>query len=366
MFACPHCQTPLRKVKHGGAVFWLCPSCDGRMATVYLLRRFIDRKFMAELVRRAMSPQAEGARRCPSCSRRMDELTVPSATGALTLDFCRICKNVWFDKGEFESAPPIPPQPVPVEAALPAVKPPMPVGEKETWEREGGIDMNWTTTVQRAVAFFAFPYEVDSQRFNRWPVITWMAGIIILCLSLLGFHNYQNVLADWAFIPAQWSRNYGATVFGSFFLHSGPLHLFGNLYFLLMAGDNVEDDLGHAGMLMLLAGAALAGDAAMVLLKPDSMLPCIGASGGISGVLTYYALKFPHNRIGVILFRGVFWFRTWAHRYENPAWMIFVYWIGLQAVGFSLEMKGIGHVAASAHLGGAAVGLLAWTIWRNK
>jgi membrane associated rhomboid family serine protease len=92
----------------------------------------------------------------------------------------------------------------------------------------------------------------------------------------------------------------------------------------------------------------------------DSMLPCIGASGGISGVIVFYALQFPGSRLGMF-FRWGFFFR-WV---TFPAWIGIVFWIGMQIFISFLQVSGLSNVAGLAHLGGAAAGLGAWAVHRQ-
>ena len=161
-------------------------------------------------------------------------------------------------------------------------------------------------------------------------------------------------------IPAQLWRHDGATLATSFFLHAGLWHLIGNVYFLLIFGDNVEDDLGRWGCAAMLAISAFVGDLWHILGDPQSTIPCIGASGGISGIITYYALRFPRARLG-FLFRYFFYFR-WVH---VPAYAALLFWFLLQFLYVFEQHLGIGNVAALAHLGGAAVGAVAWLLWRS-
>ena len=140
-------------------------------------------------------------------------------------------------------------------------------------------------------------------------------------------------------MPAQLWRHDGATFVTSFFLHGGLLHLIGNVYFLLIFGDNVEDDLGRWGCVAMLAVAAFVGDLWHILGNLHSTIPCIGASGGISGIITYYALRFPRARLG-FLFRIWFYFR-WIH---IPAYVALLFWFLLQFLYVFEQQVGVGNV----------------------
>jgi len=126
----------------------------------------------------------------------------------------------------------------------------------------------------------------------------------------------------------RFERHGGLTFLTSFLLHSGVFHLLGNVYFLLVFGNNVEDWLGKWRFLLLLLCATLIGDVVHVFGNADSTTPCIGASGGISGVVAFYALKFPRVRLGFLM-RLYLWFR-WI---SVPAYAMFFIWMPMQFLG---------------------------------
>jgi len=144
-------------------------------------------------------------------------------------------------------------------------------------------------------------------------------------------------------------------------LHGGILHLIGNMYFFLVFGDNVEDWLGEKRYLLLILFSLLAGDIFHILGDPSSTIPVIGASGGISGIIAYYALKFPHARLGILF--GYYFHYDWI---KMPAYVMFVIWIVLQMVGVWQQLAGYSNVSSLAHLGGAAVGVIFWYFTRDE
>ena len=113
--------------------------------------------------------------------------------------------------------------------------------------------------------------------------------------------------------------------------------------------------------LALIALAAFIGDLAHIALDPRSQTPCIGASGGIAGIITFYALNFPRMRLAFLMRWGFVWFR-WI---RLPAWFVFVLWILFQIIGTLEQKAGMSSVSSAAHLGGAAVGVVAWLVWRK-
>lgn len=117
----------------------------------------------------------------------------------------------------------------------------------------------------------------------------------------------------------------------------------------MVLGDNVEDSLGAGRFGLLLLTATLAGELIHGLGSPDPTIPCVGASGGISGVIAYYALRFPRAKLGFLIY-----FR-WV---SIPAWACFIMWVLLQIIGALQQVSGVSAVSSLAHLGGAVVGML--------
>jgi membrane associated rhomboid family serine protease len=105
----------------------------------------------------------------------------------------------------------------------------------------------------------------------------------------------------------------------------------------------------------------MVGDFSHWALQSNSTVPCIGASGGISAVIMFYALQFPHARLGFLFF---YYFRF--HWFYVPAWCALVVWLLLQGFGLFQQMTGQTEVAATAHLGGAAVGFALWWWWKKS
>ncbi len=149
------------------------------------------------------------------------------------------------------------------------------------------------------------------------------------------------------------------TLITAMFLHAGVLHLGGNLLFLWIFGDNVEEVLGHVRFLVVYLCCGLAASLAQIAAEPDSLIPTLGASGAISGVMGMYLIWFPYHRVRVLIFQ----FLT-----EVPAAVVIVVWLGIQlwqGVG-SLQLLGqSGGVAYLAHLGGAAAGIVAGLLFED-
>jgi membrane associated rhomboid family serine protease len=144
-------------------------------------------------------------------------------------------------------------------------------------------------------------------------------------------------------------------IFTSMFLHGGWMHLIGNMWFLWIFGNNIEDSMGplRFAVFYLLCGVAAA--LVQVAISPDSKIPMVGASGAISGVMGAYLVLYPRVRVFAMVPIG-FMFTSMA----LPAWTMLLYWIGLQFLGglTGLAAKGEGGVAFWAHVGGFVAGVI--------
>jgi membrane associated rhomboid family serine protease len=145
------------------------------------------------------------------------------------------------------------------------------------------------------------------------------------------------------------------TLFSSIFMHGGWLHLGGNMLFLWIFGDNVEHRIGHVLYLVFYLVAGIIASFAQILTDTDSVIPTLGASGAISGVLGAYLVMFPMNRVTVFIFR----FLT-----PVPAIVAIGMWGILQVVSGLAAPAGTGGVAYMAHIGGLVAGLAAGLLFR--
>jgi len=152
------------------------------------------------------------------------------------------------------------------------------------------------------------------------------------------------------------------TVFTSMFMHGGWMHVIGNMWFLWIFGDNVEDSMGTPRFVIfyLLCGLAAAG--LQVVLSPGSVVPMVGASGAIGGVMGAYIVLYPRVNVHMLLFLGFF-----VTTFAVPAVFMLGYWFLIQLVSgvFSAGAEG-GGVAFWAHVGGFAGGMLLVLLFRDR
>ena len=206
----------------------------------------------------------------------------------------------------------------------------------------------------------------DTQPSYTFPFVT----VSIIVLNVLAFlyefsldpYELNFFIAHYGVIPTrfQWMD-----VLTSIFLHGGWMHLIGNMWFLWIYGDNVEDILGHAQYLIFYLLCGLAATMVHVVFNFDSRVPTIGASGAIAGVMGAYVVKFPHSRITTLV--PVFVFLTTM---EIPAYFILLYWFviqffsGIGSVGHSHLSQG--GVAWFAHIGGFLAGVVLILVMRTN
>lgn len=279
----------------------------------------------------------------------------PAPDRTLRLDVCVGCHFVWFDPREFEALPKLPGKPAEQETLSPQAREAVAMMRLEALKEQSAMsdmearapDHSW----ELALGLYGIPVEYNDTPLEHQPVMTWLLAAAIAVVSILAFRDLEAAVTQWGLIPAQFMRHFGLTFATSFFLHGGPSHLIGNLYFLVVFGDNTEDVLGKRRFLLLVALAAIVGHIAHILSDPTSDIPCIGASGGISGVLAYYCLRFPRASVGML------WCFRWI---RMPVGIMFALWVLMQFFGAVELSAGIGNVAVYAHLGGAAVGILFW------
>jgi len=148
-------------------------------------------------------------------------------------------------------------------------------------------------------------------------------------------------------------------LFTSIFLHGGLFHLVGNMWFLWIFGDNVEDELGHFPYLLFYLGCGVLASLAHFFANPDSTIPSVGASGAIAGVMGAYMVRFPTARIVTLV-----WILFFITTIEVPAVLMLFYWFAIQFLSGAAtygDLNSTGGVAWWAHIGGFAAGaILIW------
>lgn len=201
-----------------------------------------------------------------------------------------------------------------------------------------------------------FPIR-DTQRSYSKPVVTMFIIVINLLVFLyeasLDSYTQNAFIEHYGLVPVHFRF---AAIFTSMFLHGGWLHVIGNMWFLWIFGDNIEDILGHEKYLVFYLLCGVAAAVTQVFFNADSRVPMVGASGAIAGVMGAYMVKFPQSRIVTLFFFFFIWFT------DVPAWLMLIYWFAVQffsGVG-SLGSNNVaqGGTAFFAHVGGFLTGML--------
>jgi membrane associated rhomboid family serine protease len=163
-----------------------------------------------------------------------------------------------------------------------------------------------------------------------------------------------------ALVPAQFLAHPLANLpalLGHMFLHASAAHVGGNIIFLWIFGDNVEDVLGHVRYLLFYVACGLAAAAAQISAAPHSTVPMVGASGAISGVLAAYGRLYPRSPITVVNPIPFMWF-FWGFFIWLPAWFVIIEWFGVNLWNAFQPANATGGVAFMAHVGGFVAGLI--------
>jgi membrane associated rhomboid family serine protease len=201
--------------------------------------------------------------------------------------------------------------------------------------------------MNRAAQFF--PLRDDNPRV-RVPFITWALIAINIVVFLISLTDLEGFVSTFGFTPAAFSI---ITMFTSMFLHGGWEHLLGNMWFLFIFGDNVEDVFGHWLYLLFYVLAGVAATLSHYFLNLGSSVPAVGASGAISGVLGAYLILFPH--VGVYVSGGL------GHAGKVSAKVMLLFWFGFQLVSAFFSFGGNVGIAFFAHIGGFVFGaVVAW------
>ena len=199
------------------------------------------------------------------------------------------------------------------------------------------------------------PIGDDDSARRAVPVVTYALIVLNVLFFLVELSGGDAFIMKWAFVPSRFLANPAAdflTLFTSMFMHGGWLHLGGNMLYLWIFGDNVEDRFGQARFLIFYLLCGLGATAAQLVFSLDSNVPNLGASGAIAGVLGSYVLLFPQARVSVLQGQRVI---------PMPALIVIGFWFILQlfsGIGSIAQTSDTGGVAYMAHVGGFVVGFL--------
>lgn len=205
------------------------------------------------------------------------------------------------------------------------------------------------------------PLGDDNSLRKTVPVVTYVLIGMNILFFLAEINGGEEFVREWAFIPKRFSNDPVGdipTLFTSMFMHAGLMHLFGNMLYLWIFGDNVEDRFGKFKYILLYLFSGLAATFSQYLFFPGSNIPNVGASGAIAGVLGAYILFFPGQKVNVLVGRSIA---------AMPSLLVIGVWFLLQffsGVGSFYSTQDTGGVAYMAHIGGFIAGLAVAVVFR--
>ncbi|MBN1450519.1 MAG: rhomboid family intramembrane serine protease [Anaerolineales bacterium] len=207
-----------------------------------------------------------------------------------------------------------------------------------------------------------FPIGDDNTSRRTFPLVTYVLIVLNVLFFLVELSGGDTFIMKWAFVPSRFQADpFGdfLTLFTAMFMHAGWVHLGGNMLYLWIFGDNVEDRFGHVLFTIFYLLCGLAATFAQLAFSLGSDVPNLGASGAIAGVLGAYILLFPQGRVKVLQGQRVV---------QAPALLVIGMWIVLQlfsGVGSIANASQTGGVAYMAHIGGFLAGFVLTFLFRG-
>jgi membrane associated rhomboid family serine protease len=332
---CPHCRHyTLEPLRHENVRLDACVHCGGVWFDPneldIVLRRYDPNYRREGSIAKTLGQRVSGTpKKCPRC--KVSLATYEFEQGSdLKIDVCHSCNGVWLDKGELDHAK--------IFYEIP-----------EAAER---IQQETTIGHWLFQFFLNLPVEFNIKA-RRFPIITVILLVLnaLLILPVVSTQSPGNIWHLWGLIPQEiGSLSWFVTLLTHQFLHGGWLHLIGNMYFLYILGDNVEDAMGRIMFPLFYLFCGLVAGVTHVLYEltigGSTNIPLVGASGAISGVMAAYVYIFRKAKLTFMLI--IFQFKL------SPVWY-FGIWIATNVLFMILGAEG---VSWAAHLGGFAAGLV--------
>jgi membrane associated rhomboid family serine protease len=206
------------------------------------------------------------------------------------------------------------------------------------------------------------PIGDDDSARRTFPFTTYLLILVNAIFFIVELALGDTFISQWSFVPQRFLANPAGdflTLFTSMFMHAGWLHIAGNMLYLWIFGDNVEDNFGHIKFLIFYLICGLAATFSQMAFNMHSEIPNLGASGAIAGVLGAYILMFPKAQVRVLMGRAVV---------PMPALIVLGFWIVLQffsGVGSIMTQTDAG-VAYMAHIGGFVTGFILTFFLRKR
>jgi membrane associated rhomboid family serine protease/Zn-finger nucleic acid-binding protein len=348
---CPRCTFPLAIVERQGVELDHCRRCGGN---------FFDAREAAAVYGELADPASweetplakaatTHALSCPAGHGPMRAYRASWGAEQVEVDLCPGCRGLWLDGSEGKKLVGL------VRDAAPFLD-----HEKFPQYRKPGV-VSYLFQLMSG-----FPIEVWNPLRQRpylvYALIVLLIGCYLVEMAALeaaahkgGFEAALRLLGLWACVPAEVTQGRNLwTMITHAFLHIGPAHLLGNLYFLYVFGDNVEDALGRGRFLLLYLLSAVGGAALHVAYLPDSVQPMLGASGAIAGLMGAYAVLFPRVQVWTVLL---------FVRFRLSVLWYLGFFLAIQVL---MLLAGVSGVSWMAHIGGFVAGVVLALLLRGR
>ncbi len=394
MLLCPRCVDPLSETRTDAGTTYACPGCGGRAETASILRGRHGASAVDALWPEAQASAGPEGLHCPACSDGMGRARLVEDEVEGEVAACARCQVVWFDGAGAEAGanrvaagqggpsprstasppPPPPPRGMPPPPRATGATDRKPLKAKRLDSDTVELDLEGGDFLG---AILGLVSKVNAPERLVRPFLTWALAASFLALWILptvgdwastGFGSigttHARWVVEWGFVPEAIFRQGGLTFVTSFFLHGGFFHAFFNAFFLLLTGEDLEGRLGRVRFVALLLAATVVGDLFDAASRADRSVPSIGASGGISGLMAYYALALPEVKVGIpFFFFGLRGGGPVVLRWVAPVRWVLGIWVAMQLFGAAF---GTGRIGYAAHLGGALAGVVWWLVERNR
>jgi len=363
---CPACGSTLTIKRFGKVEVDFCDACKGVWLDEGELEEVLERIIATQNVPDApldldkevvsVFNIEEEKRSCPRCGTEMSKINYAYDSNVI-LDKCGDCGGLWADEGEIER--------------LAVFRKGNPIldrmGEAIAMEKDASLRARYDAVSgsQRRPLIPGIGIGIvmpvgDDQECDTFPFVVALlavANILVFVYQILFLHGRgaeETFYKQFGLVPTEafTSLHGGASFVTSMFIHCGFLHLAGNMLFLVIFGDNIEDRLGHMKFLLLYTVSGLAAGALHALANPASTLPAVGASGAISGAMGAYFALYPAAKIKTLFYNTIV---------DIPAFAYLGGWLALQIASAWLAKNNPlgGGVAWFAHIGGFIIGVAA-------
>lgn len=336
---CPRCLIDLKRKSLNSTHFYNCTRCNGTSITTSALKKFIEKDTTQFLFIQTNLNGYSSKLKCPICLKQMKSKTF-SEYDHIEIDACDICLNFWFDDKEIINFKDQPSQ---------QVKSIDPILEINLIKENYKIKYDFEHRDLRAYfSILGLPAEQNQDVLDSFPVITWSLIIGIFLISTWAILN-ENVLTFLALNAQVGIGHYLLTSMSHIFVHLDYFHLFGNLYFIWLFGDNTEDDMGTRAYVNFIIVSTFLTSLIYIIFFSDILL--VGSSGLASSIMGYYLTRFPKRKF-TFLFFVIFYAKFIAY----PAWIFGLLFLFKEFVGLLTQIEGATNISHLSHLSGFIIG----------